>query len=54
MKIKLLFGKKAEHNCFGLFSLSDGVYSGGFKKYIFGIKNLFNLCYFIGWGSYKN
>lgn len=51
--IKIFIGRKARRSGFGLWTSSIGLYYGGFKFYVFGIKGIISLTYRVDWGNYK-
>jgi hypothetical protein len=50
--IKVLKGEKMYASGFGRRNGSSGMYSGGFKRYLFGIKYIFGIEYVVSWGSW--
>lgn len=51
--VKILIGKKMYGNGFGLKNQSKGMYCGGFKRYLFGLKYIFGIEIEYTWGSFK-
>ena len=51
--IKILKGKKMYATWFGLRNQAKGMYSGGFKRYLFGVKYIFGIEIEYAWGSFK-
>jgi hypothetical protein len=51
--IKVLKGKKMYGSGFGLRNQVKGMYSGGFKKYLFGVKYIFGIEVEYSWGNFK-
>ena len=50
--VKILKGKKMYGTWFGLRNQSKGMYSGGFKRYLFGVKYIFGIEIENSWGSF--
>ena len=50
---KILIGKKMYGSCFGLRNQAKGMYTGGFKRYLFGLKYIFGIEIKFLWGSFK-
>ncbi|MGK0447565.1 MAG: hypothetical protein ACJA2M_001342 [Polaribacter sp.] len=50
---KILIGKKMYGTWFGLRNQSKGMYSGGFERWLFGVKYIFGVEIEITWGSYN-
>jgi hypothetical protein len=50
---KILIGKKMYGTGFGLRNQAKGMYIGGFKKYLFGLKYIFGIEIECVWGSFK-
>jgi hypothetical protein len=49
---KILFGKKAKHNHWGIRkSIQGGYPMGGYELYIYGIEGLFNIIIRESWGN---
>ena len=53
-EIKILIGKKSTRTAFGKIGSCKGMYSGGFNNYRYGVKGLFSIGYYQGWGSFKD
>lgn len=53
-KIKILKGKQVYGTWFGLRTQCKGMYSGGFKRYLFGIKGIFGVEVMSTWGIYTD
>ena len=51
-KIKL--GKEAKHTNWGRAGLSRGMYTGGFTRWIYGIKGIISYEVLECWGDFKN
>jgi|TARA_B110000046_G_C12700703_1_gene276476 hypothetical protein len=51
--IKILKGKKMYATDFGLRNQVKGMYTGGFKRYLFGIKYIFGIEIEYAWGGFK-
>tara|TARA_R110000803_G_scaffold490_3_gene1683 strand:+ start:141 stop:341 length:201 start_codon:yes stop_codon:yes gene_type:complete len=52
--VKVLRGNKMYATWFGLRSQSKGMYFGGFKRYLFGVKYIFGIEIENSWGSFNN
>ena len=50
--VKVLKGNKMYGTWFGLRNQSKGMYSGGFKRYLFGVKYIFGIEIENSWGSF--
>ena len=50
---KILTGKKMYGTGFGLRNQAKGMYSGGFKRYLFGVKYIFGVEIETTWGAFS-
>ncbi len=51
--VKLLKGKEMYGSGFGLRNQAKGMYTGGFRRYLFGIKNLIGIEVMDTWGDFS-
>ena len=51
---KIFIGKNAKHTHWGLMGCSHGSNWGGYNNYLYGIKGLFVLQVYVGWGECSN
>jgi hypothetical protein len=52
-EFKILIGKKSTKTSFGIIGCSHGASWGGYINYRYGIKGLFAIGYYKGWGEMK-
>jgi|TARA_R110000851_G_scaffold308922_2_gene468119 hypothetical protein len=51
--VNILKGEKMYGTWFGLRNQAKGMYSGGFKRYLFGVKYIFGVEVEITWGIFS-
>jgi hypothetical protein len=51
--VNILKGKKMYGTGFGLRNQAKGMYTGGFKRYLFGLKYIFGIEVIVSWGEFS-
>jgi hypothetical protein len=49
----ILLGSDSHHTCFGRLGCSRGASYGSYDNYYYGIKYLFAICVYKGWGDFS-